>query len=110
MNKIAILLLIALGFNLLVPKTAYPEQANTFQPPNNIVYNNGPVGGNGGEGLCMQQLVITTKDLEKQKMERDFAVREFNKAREEADSGMGTLPWLFIGLVAGAAGSYAIMK
>jgi len=86
---------------LLLSSTGYAES------PANIV-NYGPSGGGeGSAGLCLQQLVYTQKDLEKQKFERDQVVRELNYRNAEEKGAIPTVVWFLVGVAAGGAAGYA---
>lgn len=74
------------------------------------VHWNGPVTTGGNESqLCLNQLIVTQKDLEKQKFERDIAVKEMYYVKNEEHSTGTVILWTVIGIAAGGAGSYLLL-
>lgn len=73
------------------------------------VHYNAPMGGGTEGSLCLQQLVYTQKDLDKQKFERDVSVREMNYMKEESHVGTAIL-WTVIGIAAGGTAVYFGVK
>lgn len=113
--------IIALIYSFLLPATAFPEgewvdvpqsQPRVVQTvPQNVVYNNGPVGGGGGgnESICLGQLVATEKDMDKARLERQIAVTEMARVKGESHVGT-TILWTVLGIAAGAGATYGLTR
>lgn len=84
----------------LLQTTCYADEVHYNAPMNT---------GSGENSLCLQQLVYTQKDLDKQKFERDVSVREMNYMKEESHVGTAIL-WTVIGVAAGGAAVYFGVK
>lgn len=76
-----------------------------YADPSNVVYNNGPVGSSG-EGVAMERLRSTEKELERMSLERNIAVKEMNFRIERDENRTPTWVWFTIGVVAGGAAGY----
>ncbi len=79
------------------------------EPPANVVYNNGPVGGSG-EGVCMERLRATEKELDAQSRERNIAVTETNYRIARDNDRWSPVAYFVIGILAGGAGTYFITR
>lgn len=70
----------------------------------NVVYNNGPVGG--GSGVLAVKLDYQGRELDKMRLERNMAVREMNFRIDREKSRWSRTTWWVIGIVAGGAAGY----